>query len=228
MNLPPMHHRTNRRHAMPVVVAIACTVTAGCAPSRAPVFVGGEAVSGAPTPTQRAASGDWRLQFTAADVRFMTGMIPHHAQAVLMAGWAPSRGASPAIRILCERILVAQRDEIATMQQWLRDRGQPVPDGDPEHQMHGMDHTQLMPGMLTAVQLRELDQARGVEFDRLFLRFMIQHHEGALVMVDELFASSGAAQDEDLFKFASDVHADQTTEIEHMTVMLQALPPGGR
>ncbi|HET7038511.1 MAG TPA: DUF305 domain-containing protein [Gemmatimonadales bacterium] len=164
-----------------------------------------------------------QLAYTEADVRFMTGMIPHHAQAVLMAGWAPSHGASGAVRRLCERIAVAQQDEIAFMRQWLADRGRPVPDAGPGHA-----HGPLMPGMLTPGQLGELDRARGADFDRLFLTYMIQHHEGALTMVDELFASQGAAQDEDVFKFAVDVHADQTTEIERMRTMLEAQSSGGR
>jgi len=124
---------------------------------------------------------------------------------------------------LAERILVAQRDEIAFMQRWLRERRETVPDGSTEHMMMpGMD-MKLMPGMLTAEQLIQLDKARGPEFDRLFLQFMIQHHEGALTMVDKLFAAQGAGQDEDVFKFAVDVHADQTTEINRMTLMLQSV-----
>jgi uncharacterized protein (DUF305 family) len=165
-----------------------------------------------------------QLPHTEADVRFMAGMIPHHAQAVLMAGWAPSHGASEAVQRLCERIVVAQRDEIAFMRQWLQDRGQPVPETEASH-AHGGP---LMPGMLTPEQLDELDRARGVDFDRLFLRYMIHHHEGALTMVDALFASQGAAQDEDVFKFAVDVHADQSTEIDRMRLMLEAQSSGGR
>jgi uncharacterized protein (DUF305 family) len=158
-----------------------------------------------------------------ADVTFITGMIPHHAQAVLMAGWAPSHGAGPAVRVLCQRIAVAQQDEIAFMRGWLRDRGQSVPEGDAGHGHAG----RLMPGMLTAAQLAELDGARGAEFDRLFLTYMIMHHEGALTMVETLFGSPGAAQDEDVFKFAADVNADQTTEIDRMRTMLAAYPSGG-
>jgi uncharacterized protein (DUF305 family) len=167
--------------------------------------------------------------YTPADVHFMSGMIHHHAQAVLMAGWAPTHGASASLRALCERILVGQRDEIAFMQRWLRARHEEVPNGDPEsaHLMPGMEHPMLMPGMLTAEQLAELDRARGVDFDRLFLTYMIMHHQGAITMVNELFASPGAAQDEDVFKFASDVNADQTIEIERMSGMLAALPGGG-
>jgi uncharacterized protein (DUF305 family) len=162
--------------------------------------------------------------YTAADVAFMSGMIGHHAQAVLIAGWAPSHGASAALRSLCERIVVAQNDEIAMAQRWLRERGEPVPPADPRgHVMPGMDHVVLMPGMLTPGQMAQLDSARGREFDRLFLRFMIQHHEGALTMVQRLLGAQGAAQDGAVFRFAADVHADQTTEINRMQLMLQDL-----
>ena len=170
-----------------------------------------------------------RRPYTAADVHFMTGMVGHHAQAILMAGWAPTHGASPAVRVLCDRIINAQRDEIATMQQWLRDRQQPVPDANPmgmKMVMNGMQHTMLMPGMLTEAQLKQLDAARGKEFDRLFLTFMIQHHKGAVQMVKELFDSYGAAQDDLVFKFASDVNVDQTTEIARMERMLVAINLG--
>lgn len=170
-----------------------------------------------------------RRPYTAADVHFMTGMIGHHAQAILMAGWAPTHGASPAVRVLCERIINAQRDEIATMQQWLRDRQQPVPDANPmgmTMKMDGMEHTMLMPGMLTEEQLKQLDAARGKDFDVLFLTFMIQHHKGAVQMVKELFGSYGAAQDDLVFKFSSDVNVDQTTEIARMERMLVAIKLG--
>ena len=162
--------------------------------------------------------------YTAADVHFMSGMIAHHAQAVLMAGWAPSHGAGAAVQALCERIVVGQRDEIASMQRWLRERHEPVPEPDPHGLvMPGMDHPMLMPGMLTPEQLAQLDGARGAEFDRLFLTFMIQHHRGALAMVRELLDTPGAARDGLLFQFASDVSADQLTEINRMTRMLDAL-----
>ena len=174
-----------------------------------------------------------RYPHTDADVRFMSHMIAHHAQALVMAGWAPSHGAAPPVRTLAERIINAQQDEIATMQRWLGDRGQPVPEV-PDSGMtvndsgsghdHG-GHEMLMPGMLTKAQLTELDQARGREFDRLFLTFMIQHHRGAVSMVKELFGSPGAAQDETVFKFANDVSVDQSTEIARMETMLAALTP---
>lgn len=172
-----------------------------------------------------AGSGAAGRDYTAADVHFMTGMIHHHAQAVLIAGWAPSHGASESLRALCERIVVGQSDEIALIQRWLGDRHEPVPEVNPAHAMMPgmpMDPATMMPGMLTAEQLAQLDQARGPEFDRLFLRFMIQHHRGAITMVNQLFGA-GAGEQETVYKFASGVYADQTTEIERMQKMLATL-----
>jgi len=161
-----------------------------------------------------------RYPSTEADARFMSSMIGHHTQAMVMAGWAPTNGAGASVRRLAERILSGQQDEIATMQQWLRDRGRPVPQG------HHPGHGHLMPGMLTDAQMKELAEARGPEFDRLFLTFMIQHHRGAVAMVEDLFGTPGAAQDETVFKFANDVQVDQSTEIARMERMLSALPAG--
>lgn len=160
---------------------------------------------------------------TAADVAFMTDMIGHHAQAVRIARWAGTHGASDAVQRLADRIIVGQQDEIAIMARWLRDHGETVPEPDSSHAMAGMDHAMHMPGMLTGEQLAMLDAARGAEFDRLFLTLMIQHHEGALTMVRQLFGSHGAAQDDTVFRIASDVQADQTVEIRRMRSMLDAL-----
>ena len=178
------------------------------------------------SPAAKARADNGRPPFTAADVSFMSGMIGHHAQAVVMAGWAPTHGAGRAVQALAERIVVAQRDEIAYMQRWLRERAQSVPAGDAMHDtmpgMEGMQH-ELMPGMLTREQLAALNQARGADFDRLFLQDMIQHHQGALTMVQRLLASTGAAQDDDVYRFVADVSADQTTEIDRMNTMLAAM-----
>ena len=164
--------------------------------------------------------------YSDADIEFMSGMIPHHAQAVIMAGWAPSHGARADVAILCERIAVAQRDEIKMMRQWLQDRSLPVPDAtSTKHHMkmaNGMEHDMLMPGMLSDEEMAALDKARGPEFDRLFLEGMIRHHQGAIDMVDKLFKSYGAAQDETVFKFANDVQSDQAIEINVMKDMLGA------
>jgi uncharacterized protein (DUF305 family) len=170
-----------------------------------------------------------RRSFTDADVYFMSGMIPHHAQAVLIAGWAPTHGARADIRAFCERVVVGQGDEIDIMRQWLRDRDLPVPDKNATHhrmKMGDVEHDMLMPGMMNEQELAQLDSARGPQFDRLFLTFMIRHHEGAITMVEELLASAGAAQDELIIKLANDVFADQTTEIAHMQKMLAAMGGG--
>ena len=171
---------------------------------------------------------DGRTAFVQADVAFMTGMIAHHAQAVLIAGWAPTHGASKSLQALCERIVVGQRDEILTMQTWLKDHNQPVPQPDAEMgNMPGMDESGLMPGMLTYEDLHALDQARGSDFDRLFLKDMIKHHNGAITMVNTLFGTPGGGEEERMYKMASDIYADQTTEIDRMTKMLNAIPTQG-
>lgn len=174
----------------------------------------------------KARADSLRYPYTAGDVQFMSHMIGHHAQALVMAGWAPSHGANPEVQRLAARIINAQTDEINIMQTWLRDRRQPVPEAKPgpmKMVMNGMEHEMLMPGMLTDEQMKELDQARGKDFDRLFLRYMIQHHRGAVSMVNDLFQTPGAAQDETVFKFANDVQVDQTTEITRMERMLAFL-----
>jgi uncharacterized protein (DUF305 family) len=168
-----------------------------------------------------------RSRYTPADVHFVTGMIHHHAQAIEMARHAGPNGASPSIRTLAGRIVNAQRDEIGLMQRWLADRGQPAPElmeMDDHVMAHGPGHDERMPGMLTPEQLARLGAARGPDFDRLFLTLMIEHHRGAVTMVEQLLAHDGAAQDQAVFKLASDVHVDQTTEIMRMQRMLDALP----
>ena len=182
-----------------------------------------------PVYVAKARADSIRHPYTQADVDFMTHMIGHHAQAIAMSRLAPTHGASPAVQRLASRIINAQVDEIATMQNWLRDRLKPVPDATPmgmKMTMNGMEHMMLMPGMLTEEQMKQLDAARGPEFDRLFLTDMIQHHSGAVSMVRDLFASYGAGQDEIVFKFASDVNVDQTTEIARMEKMLAGLTLG--
>jgi uncharacterized protein (DUF305 family) len=207
------------------------TVVAACATTgRQESVRGGDAMT---SPAAQARADGGRPAYTAADVRFMQDMIAHHAQAVWMARLAPTNGARRDLRTLAERIDVAQRDEIEFMQRWLRERGQPAPGASP-HQTGG--HVMpmparvgpRMPGMLTHEQMTQLEAARGPEFDRLFLTFMIQHHEGALTMVRQLFASPGAGQDVNIFRFASDVEADQTTEIDRMQSMLATSSEGRR
>lgn len=234
--MPPSH---TGRVAAALLASVALAACGGARGAGAAV-----AAPPAPAPASATAAGiaaaradSVRHPYTAADVRFMTAMIGHHAQAIEMSRLVPTHGASEAVRTLARRIINAQRDEIATMQQWLRDRQQPVPMPDvgdapaasapasapaDEHAGHA-GHSASMPGMLTAAQLRQLGEARGDAFDRLFLTLMIQHHKGAVSMVEELFATDGAAQNETVFKLASDVNVDQITEIARMEQMLVAL-----
>jgi uncharacterized protein (DUF305 family) len=177
----------------------------------------------ASTPAEQARADSGVQHYTAADVAFMQGMIHHHGQAIVMAAMAPSHGASSDVKILASRIDVGQRDEIAFMQRWLRERHEMAADplSMPGMAMPGMAMPDtLMPGMLTPQQMAQLSAASGAEFDRLFLTFMIQHHTGALTMVNHLFATTGAAREEYVFRFASDVSTDQTTEIDRMRSML--------
>lgn len=177
--------------------------------------------------------------YTKAGVTFMQGMIMHHAQAVVMSDWAVSHGASPQVATLCKRIALSQRDEIALMQNWLKARQQsapdplhmlsgatrPITDSSPLH-MPGMDMGQmpmLMDGMLTAAQMQQLDAARGLAFDTLYLAGMIHHHQGALTMVKDLFATPGAGQQSELFGFATDIDAGQRAEIHRMQLILNSL-----
>lgn len=179
----------------------------------------------------RAREDSARRRYTPADVRFMTAMIGHHAQAIDMARMAPTHGASQAVQVLAGRIINAQQDEIALMQRWLRERGLPVPEAKAAGQkmmMGGVEHEHLMPGMLTAEEMQQLDRARGAEYDRLFLTLMIRHHQGAVTMAQEWFGSQGAGQDESVFKLVSDVNVDQATEIARMQQMLAALAPTTR
>ncbi|MBK7907828.1 MAG: DUF305 domain-containing protein [Gemmatimonadetes bacterium] len=167
---------------------------------------------------------------TAADVRFMQGMIHHHAQAVAMAALVPARTTREDLRALAARIDVSQVDEMENMRQWLRTRGAPLalPATTVGHEAHGThaSGTPMMPGMLSAGEMDALERSTGAEFERRFLAGMIKHHEGALVMVRELFGTPGAAEETAIFSFASDVDADQRAEIARMRRLLAALSPG--
>lgn len=174
----------------------------------------------------------------AADVDFLQGMIHHHAQALEMVALIPERTSNPTMRLLGERIAVSQRDEIATMRNWLLRHGEYAPAIDSSgrhlhdaqgggHEAHGarMPAEGSMPGMLTAAQMARLAAATGSAFERLFLESMIAHHEGALAMVRELVGTAGSAQDPELFGLASEIDADQRSEIARMRAILAAMPP---
>jgi uncharacterized protein (DUF305 family) len=209
------------------VVAVVCNVPArrGYAQQAGsgPVSVVQPGAPGTPSrrlPPSTSAVAPARSQ---ADIEFMQGMIMHHAQAVEMTALIPSHTTDKAIRTLGERISLSQADEIKFMKRWLVARNAPVSRamaGMPDMDNGGKPMT-AMPGMLTPRQMRELEQAEGAEFDRKFLTGMMQHHNGALVMVKQLFDTPGAGQDAELFDFATDVDNTQRAEIKIMEGMLK-------
>ena len=213
MNLPV----SKRSWAWLLVLASVPAVSCRSGSSTSPQIIQPGAPGQASRVVDAAAAADLsRVTFTPADVRFMQGMIGHHAQALEMTALVPAHSSSDAIRKLAQRIEISQADEIQMMQEWLTRRGQKVPD---QHAHHAPG-APLMPGMLTGEEMARLAQAKGPEFDRLFLQFMIKHHEGALTMVQDLFAQPGAGQESDVFAFASDVDADQRMEIDRMRAAL--------
>jgi uncharacterized protein (DUF305 family) len=212
---------TASRTAAALAAILAAVVAVSCGParveSRPPIVQPG--APGQPARTlDAAAATDLRgVRFTADDVKFMQGMIGHHQQAIEMTALMTTNSADPAMKLLGQRISLSQSDEVSMMRRWLEVRGQAVPD---EHAMHQHGAT-LMPGMLTQDEMARLADAKGPQFDRLFLEGMIKHHGGALTMVEALFAAAGAAQESDIFAFASDVDADQRMEIARMGAMLE-------
>ena len=208
-----------QRHLASALVALAVSGSAGPALAQSAPIV----QPGAPGKPSRVITPEdaarLRPGVSAADVKFMQGMIGHHAQAVDMTGLLKTRTTNPAMRNLGERIEVSQADEMKMMREWLESHGAAVP-GEHAHHAPGAP---LMPGMLTAEEMERLASASGDSFDKLFLEYMIKHHEGALVMVRDLFATPGAAQDADIYAFASDVNADQRMEIARMSAMLKEL-----
>ena len=188
--------RTRLRTAASLLLTTGVGAACGTA-ARTPVTSPGSSLSG----------------YSEADVRFLQGMIAHHAQALVMTELVPARTENESLRRLAGRIEVSQKDEIALMDGWLERRGETGPEG--HH------HAPLMPGMLTEEELARLAAATGDEFDPLFLEFMIRHHEGALVMVADLFASGGGEEAE-IFQLASHVDADQRAEVARMRDMLNS------
>lgn len=211
-------------------------IVASCATTRGSTTAG-TVQPGAPgeatrTLTTEEAAGLARPRFSQPDVRFMRGMIPHHAQAIDMAALVSDRTESNGIRLLARRIDISQKDEIRLMERWLRTRGEALTGdaqagdaltGEAAGQARDGGHA-LMPGMLTPEEMARLAATSGSDFDRAFLEFMIGHHEGALVMVAELFSSVGGGQETEIHRFASDVDADQDMEILRMRDMLNEIP----
>jgi uncharacterized protein (DUF305 family) len=194
---------------------------------KAPVIV----QPGAPGQQSKVLPASTRAQLpplSAKDVEFMQGMIMHHGQAVEMTALINDRTSNKDLRLLGARISHSQAEEMKFMERWLKIRGEPTSMPMPEmHHTPGMDmskHQMLMPGMLTKEQMDALKEAKGAEFDTLFLKGMIQHHKGALVMVEELFNTAGSGQDSELFNFATDVDSGQRAEIRIMETMLSKKP----
>ena len=194
--------------------AAARPVTAAPSPVVVQPGAPGQPSTVAPAPSAPAA-----IPHVKADTEFMQGMIGHHAQALDMVALLETRTESAGMKMLALRIKVSQQDEIKFMREWLRERGETVPS---EHAHHAHDYT-LMPGMLSPDEMAKLSAAKGPAFDRLFLEYMIKHHEGALLMVNELFKKDGAGQQPDVHAFASDVVADQQMEIDRMIGMLREM-----
>jgi uncharacterized protein (DUF305 family) len=163
---------------------------------------------------------------SAKNIEFMQGMIMHHAQAVEMTSLIESHTQNKDIALIGERIRKSQVDEMLFMKRWLQSQGVPASAAPSEDEKsrsqshHGAAEMMLMPGMLSPKQMEDLKKATGAEFDRLFLSGMIQHHQGALMMVNDLFATPGAGQDAELFNFASDVDSGQRAEIKSMKTLL--------
>ena len=213
---------------MPVYALVILVVTASCAGTPSiPVGTTGTQIIQPGAPGEMAQAFDTAeleaiggLSHSEADVRFMRGMIPHHGQALDMTALVPTRATTNEFRSMALRMQISQRDEIRLMERWLTEREEDIPPPNAHRMMMAGDMA-LMPGMLSAGQMEQLTSATGQEFERLFLEFMIMHHEGALTMVQTLFNSSGAGQESLIFKFATDVDADQTIEIMRMRRMLE-------
>jgi uncharacterized protein (DUF305 family) len=209
---------------------VACLVgVAACASTGS----GGEEPSATTPSAEAAATERTDGDPVQADVDFMQGMIHHHAQAVVMARMAPTHEAGPAVSRLAARILNSQKTEISIMSDWLRDRGQTVPEyaalaeeeaaGEGPGPIDGWDEGPQMPGVLSDARMARLHEARGEEFDRLFLTFMIDHHAGAVTMVERLVAQPRGAREESVFRLASGIRSDQEMEIDRMRQMLREL-----
>jgi uncharacterized protein (DUF305 family) len=214
-----------------LVCLLSVSVSAQQADRSTPVIVQPGA-PGQPTRTLPSSTRPTLPPPSPANVQFMQGMIMHHAQAVEMTALIDSHTQNKEIRSLGARISRSQSDEIKFMKRWLAARGEPISPAMPEmtgmdmssHSMHMAGHSMHMPGMLTATQMADLKNAKGEEFDHLFLTGMIQHHNGALVMVKDLFDNPGAGQDAELFNFTTDVDSGQRAEIRIMQTMLQEKP----
>ena len=210
------------------LICFASTAAAQKEETNSPPVIVQPGAPGQPSKILPSATRPVLLQASKKDIEFMQGMIMHHGQAVEMTALIDSRTQNKELRLLGARISHSQSEEMRFMERWLQARGEPttlaMPSMPGMDHMHMSEHQMLMPGMLTAKQMDALKKAKGKEFERLFLTGMIQHHDGALVMVDEMFKSAGGGQDANLFNFATDVDSGQRAEIKIMQEMLSAKP----
>lgn len=206
------------------VIAAVFMLFTGAAVGQVPIIQPGPPGQQGRVITAEEASDLANLEYSDADIRFLQGMIPHHAQAKEMSALAEGRTNNEGVLAVAERITLSQDDEIGMMQDWLRNQGLEVTPEDAHHD----DDFELMPGMLSEDDVAQLSAASGPEFDRLYLEFMIDHHQGALDMVEMLLDTRGSAQDPLLYEFTSDVTSDQTSEIERMDTLLASFNPDPR
>ena len=200
------------------LVAAACKTAGGGSSTGTRILQPGAPGQETKTISTASATDLSKVGATEADIKFMQGMIGHHAQAVEMVDLLNQNTTNPDMKKLGLRIKISQEDEMNMMRRWLADHGAAIPGPHSHHEPGG-----FMPGMLTAEEMATLAQAKGKEFDRLFLRGMIKHHGGAIQMVQDLFATPGAAQEGGIFAFASDVDSDQRMEIDRMGMMLKGI-----
>lgn len=215
----------HQKRALILAISLASTLLAAQSMAQAPIVQPGAPGQASRVITAEEASNLAGLQFSDADVKFMQGMISHHAQAVEMGALVEGRTNRESVIAIAQRIAISQEDEIAMMEGWLEERGQMVPGEHAHHEMSGDD---LMPGMLTPEDFERLAQAEGPAFDDLFLQLMIGHHQGAIDMVENLLDQPGSAQDSVLYEFTADVTSDQNSEIERMNSMLAGFSPDPR
>lgn len=217
--------KTAQRLFRPATLAAAISIaTVVQAQAQVPIIQPGAPGQPSRQITVEEASDLASIQFSDGDVKFMQGMISHHAQALDMSALVEGRTNRDTMELMAQRIALSQEDEIAMMQDWLEDRNLMVPGLD----SHTMPDHEMMPGMATPEEMAELEASNGAAFDSLFLQLMIDHHQGALTMVDTLLGQRGSAQDSVLFSFTSDVTADQASEIDRMTAMLRGFSPDPR
>lgn len=221
VSLPNKH----QKRALILAVSLASSLVAYQSSAQAPIIQPGAPGQPSRVISAEDASNLASIQYSDADVKFMQGMISHHAQAVEMGALVEGRTNREAISAIAQRISISQEDEISMMQGWLEERGQTVPS---EHAHHEMESDDLMPGMLSPEDFEALAQADGANFDTLFLQLMIEHHKGAIEMVENLLDQRGSAQDSVLYEFTTEVTSDQNSEIERMNAMLAGFSPDPR